>query len=315
MSPHRIDVHIHALPDAYKEASRRAGQGATITSGFPPWSPELQLAFMDRHQIAVAINSISQPGAHFGDDAEAATLARGLNRDAARLISDHPTRFGAFAVMPLPNVGAALDEIGHALDVLKLDGVGLLASYNGIFLGDPLFDPVLAELDRRAAVVQIHPALPPSSRTLSTDYPGFMAEFTIDTTRAITHMIFTGTIEKFPNIKFIVSHAGGTIPFLSFRLSMAPLIDRTRFGHRTPEWVMQQVRALYYDTAISAGAQTFGALDVVEDPNRILFGSDWPYCPDAVADRCTESLNACLPPDRLAAIERGNALRLFPRFG
>ncbi len=313
-APHRIDVHVHAIPEAYKQASQRAGQGATISTGFPAWSPELQLEFMDRHGIAVAINSISQPGAHFGNDADAAVLARKINIDAAALNAAHPTRFGAFAVMPLPNVGGALDEIAYSLDVLKLDGVGLLASYNGVFLGDPLFDPVLAELDRRGSAVIIHPALPPSSRTLSTDYPGFMAEFTIDTTRAVTHMIFSGTMEKFPNIKFILSHAGGTIPFLSFRLSMAPLIDRKRFGHRTPEWVMQQVRAFYYDTAISAGPQTFGALDHVSDPEKILFGSDWPYCPDAVADRCTSGLAACLPPERLAAVERGNALKLFPRF-
>ena len=218
--------------------------------------------------------------------------------------------------MPLPNVGAALDEIAYALDVLKLDGVGLLASYNGVFLGDPLFDPILAELDRRATTVLIHPALPPTSRSLSTDYPGFMAEFAIDTTRAVTHMIFTGTVEKFPNVKFILSHAGGAIPFLSFRLSMAPLIDRTRFGHRTPEWVMHQI-GQPISTPRSPPARKPSARSM-SSPTRIinLFGSDWPYCPDAVAERCTAGLNATLSPTRLAAaVERDNALKLFPRFG
>lgn len=315
MAPGRIDVHVHAIPEAFRDASHAAGQGATISGGFPIWSPEVQLAFMDRHDIAVSINSISQPGAWFGDDAAAAKLARVLNQEAADLIAAHPARFGAFAVLPLPAIDAALAEIDYALDVLHLDGVGLLASYQGIFLGDPRFDPVLAVLDARAATVLIHPAANPANKALSTNYPGFMAEFTLDTTRAVIHMIFSGVLERFPNIRFILSHAGGTIPFLSWRLSMAPLIDKTRFGNRTPEWVMQQVRYFWYDTAISAGAQTFAALDVVADPARVLFGSDWPYCPDAVATQMTTSMAACLSPARLADIERNNALALFPRFG
>jgi predicted TIM-barrel fold metal-dependent hydrolase len=267
---------------------------------------------MDRHGIATSITSISQPGAHFGDDAAAAKLARALNEEAAATIAAHPTRFGAFAVLPLPNVTAALDEIRFALETLKLDGVGLLASYEGVFLGDSSFDPVLALLDEYAAPVLIHPALPPTSRQLTTDYPGFMTEFVIDTTRAATHMIFSGVLERFPRVKFILSHAGGTLPFLSWRLSMAPLIDRTRFGHRTPGWVMEQVGRFWFDTAISAGSQNFAALDVVADPTRVLFGSDWPYCPDAVAEHCVAGMMA-LPEERRLAVERENALALFPR--
>ena len=313
MTPHRIDVHVHAIPDFFKEASTRAGLGATISTGYPSWSPDEHIAFMDRHGIATAICSISQPGANFGDDAEASVLARRCNEYFARLIADQPTRFGAVAVLQLPDIAAAQSEIEHALDVLNLDGIGLLASYQGIFLGDNRFDPVLAMLNERAATVLIHPALHPLSRQLSTDYPGFMAEFTIDTTRAVTHMIFSGVMERFPNISFILSHAGGCIPYLSYRLSMAPLIDRKRFGHRTPEWVIAQIRRFWFDTAIAAGPQVFGALDQVADPSRILFGSDWPYCPDAVADHCVADLASTLAPDRLAAVERGNALALFPR--
>jgi predicted TIM-barrel fold metal-dependent hydrolase len=311
--PHRIDVHVHAIPDPFKEASLQAGQGATISGGFPAWSPESHLAFMDRHGIATAINSISQPGAFFGDAKAATALARMLNQQAAELIAAHPTRFGAFAVLPLPVVGPALEEIAHALDDLKLDGVGLLASYGGIFLGDPRFDPVMQALDERAAVVLIHPALHPSSKQLTTEYPGFMAEFAIDTTRAVTHMVFSGVLERFPNIRFILSHAGGTIPFLSYRLSMAPLIDRARFGHRSPEWVMAQIRQFWFDTAIAAGPQNFAALDAVADPSRVLFGSDFPYCPDAVAERCISSIAATLSPERQRQVERDNALALFPR--
>lgn len=312
MNARRIDVHVHTIPEAFKAAARAAGQGATITSGFPSWSITEQLGFMDRHDIAVAIGSISQPGAHFGDDAAAARLARVLNEESAAMVAARPDRFGAFAVLPLPNVAAALDEIRYAIGTLKMDGVGLLASYNGVFLGDPAFDPVLALLNEMALPVLIHPALAPTSRQLTTNYPGFMAEFVIDTTRAVVHMIFTGVMERFPNTKFILSHAGGTIPFISWRLSMAPLIDPTRFGNRTPEWVMDQVRRFWFDTAISSGAQTFAALDVVADPSHALFGSDWPYCPDAVAERATAGL-AALPDARRRAIARDNALALFPR--
>jgi predicted TIM-barrel fold metal-dependent hydrolase len=313
MSAHRIDVHVHAIPDSFKQASLRAGRGATISTGFPTWSVEQHLAFNDRHGIATAIISISQPGAHFGDDAAAAVLARTLNEEMARMVADHPANFGAFAVLPLPNVAAALEEIDYALDVLKLDGVGILTSYQGIFLGDPSFDPVLEKLNAHRAVVSVHPALPIGSRDLSTDYPGFMTEFVIDTTRAVTHMIFSRVMERFPDIRFILSHAGGTIPFLSWRLSMAPLIDRSRFGHLTPEWVMEQVGRFWFDTAISAGAQSIGALHAVAKPERILFGSDFPYCPDTVAERCTSGLADILAPDVLAGVERTNALALFPR--
>ena len=313
MTPHRIDVHVHVLPDFYKAASTRAGRGATISTGYPSWSVDEHLAFMDSQGIATAVCSISQPGAHFGDDAAASHLARQCNDYLAGLIRQHPTRFGAFAVLPLPDVTAAQREIEHALDVLKLDGIGLLASYDGGFLGDARFDPVLQSLDARAATVLIHPALHPLSGQVGTDYPGFMAEFTFDTTRAVTHMIFSGVLERFPNIRFILSHAGGTVPYLSYRLSMAPLIDRKRFGHRTPDWVMQQVRAFWYDTAIAAGPQIFGALDAVADPARIMFGSDWPYCPPTVTQHCIIDLADHLSPDRLAAVERRNALALFPR--
>ncbi len=313
-TPHRIDVHVHALPDFYKEASTRAGRGATISSGFPAWSPAEHIAFMDSQGIAAAVCSISQPGVDFGDATAAAALARRCNDYLAQLIQQHPARFGAFAVLPLPDLAAAQREAEQALDVLKLDGIGLLASYDGVFLGDASFDPLLALLDERATTVLIHPALHPLSNQISSSYPAFMTEFTFDTTRAVTHMIFSGVLERFPRIRFILSHAGGTIPYLSFRLSMAPLIDLKRFGHRTPEWVMQQVRRFWYDTAIAAGPQVFGALDAVADPARILFGSDWPYCPATVTQRCIAGLADVLPADRAMAVERGNALALFPRF-
>src|SRR5262249_31748742 len=178
-APFRIDVHHHILPADYVSALARLG----ITGGggipFPNWSVDAALALMDRHGIQAAVTSISSPGVHFGDAAAARDLARRCNEISARLTSEHPTRFGGVARLPLPDVGAALRELEHALDTLHLDGVVLLASqHDGRVLGDPAFDELFAELDRRQVVVFVHPTIPKTSETIPIDVPGFAAEFT-----------------------------------------------------------------------------------------------------------------------------------------
>ena len=163
----RIDVHHHVLPPEYVAALARFGVSGGGGVAFPRWDAASTLEMMDRQGIATAVTSVSAPGVHFGDDGAARSLARRCNELSARLVADHPTRFGAFAVLTLPDVKGALLELEHALDVLGLDGVVLLASQSdGRYLGDPLFDDLLAELDRRAAVVLVHPAVPKSSESL-----------------------------------------------------------------------------------------------------------------------------------------------------
>ena len=310
MMQSRIDVHAHIVPPFLTEAARAGGFGASISAGFPRWSEELALAFMDENGIAATLNSVSQPGVHYGDNAAACALARRCNEFLADLALRHPKRFGGFAAVPLPDVDGALEEIAYALDVLKLDAVGLLASFGTSFLGDARFDPVLALLDERAATVFVHPNYHPSSKSLGMAIPGFLVEFPIDTTRAVANLIFSGARERFPRIKFILAHNGGGVPFLSWRLAMAPLIDK-RFAGFTQEGILAAVRSFYFETAQAAGAGPMGAMHEVADASRILFGTDWPYCPVAV----TQAGDVALQKDPGAAdIFRNNAVKLCPRF-
>jgi predicted TIM-barrel fold metal-dependent hydrolase len=313
--PHRIDVHAHVIPDFFREALRGAAHMST-SGAYPDWSPELQLRTMDRNGIATMIVSISYPGVHHGDDAQAGTLARRCNELKADLGARWPGRFGGFATLPLPDVEGAVREAAYALDVLKLDGVCLLANYAGIFLGDDHYAPLFEELNRRGAVVFVHPGMHPASKATGLKVPGFMMEFLFDTTRAAVNMIFNGTLERYPRIRFILAHAGGVLPYFSWRLSVAPIIAPPLLEGWTAARVWSNVRSFWFDTALSPGPQTMGSLREVAQPGRILFGSDWPFAPDGLTGQSIEALRTpgMLSAQELGAIERGNALALFPRF-
>ncbi len=312
----RIDIHAHPVPAFLTEAATAAGFRASISAGFPKWSPALALEFMDANGIATTINSISQPGVNYGDDAAARALARQCNELFAELSAQHPKRFGSFAALPLPDVDGAIAEARYALEVLKLDAVGVLASYGTNFFGDKKFDPLLAFLNDRAAIVFIHPNYHPSSKTIGMDVPGFLVEFTFDTTRAVVNLIFGGAVERFPRIKFVLAHNGGTLPFLGWRLAMAPLIDK-RFQSFSRQSIFAALRGFYYDTAQAAGQGTMAAMREIADPTHLLFGSDWPYCPASVTEAGDHELLAQEKNGGVLAADifRNNALKLFPRFG
>ena len=212
----RIDVHHHFIPQFHVDAMMAPGRRAT---GPPPkWSPALSLEEMDKSGIATAILSIAQPGVWYGDNVEEARgLARQLNEYGARLVRDHPGRFGLFAVIAPPDVQGSLKEIEYAFDTLKADGIGLLTSYQSKYLGDALFAPVYEELNRRKAVVYVHPTSPDCCHGLVPGIPPSSIEYATDTTRTIAHLVFSGTAMKFPDIRWIFSHSGGTLPFLTGR--------------------------------------------------------------------------------------------------
>ena len=303
----RIDVHCHTIPDFFREAVRESGH--VSTSGvFPPWNPQLALETMDRNGIAAAITSISYPGVHFGDDAKARALARRCNEFAGDLIARWPARFGAFATLPLPDIDGSLLE----LEASRLEGVCLLASYNGVYLGESLYDPLLEDLDRRGTVVFIHPGMHPSSRETGLRWPGFMMEFLFDTTRAAVNLLFSGALERYPRIRFILAHAGGVLPYFSWRLAVAPMISPLLKGW-TEERILAGIRSFWFDTALSPGPQTLGCLREVAEPARILFGSDWPFAPEGVTTKSVAALDAMDGAQR-RSIGRDNALALFPRF-
>lgn len=307
-----IDVHAHLIPPFYREALIAAGRGPSISGGFPQWSPEMALGQMDENGITAAILSVSQPGVHFGEDTAARTLARRFNEYMARLDADHGGRFGGFAVLPLPDVAGAIAEIDYALDVLKLDGIGVLASYGEQFLGDDRFDPLLEKLNERGAVTFVHPNLHPGSRALTLGVPAWVVEYPFDTTRAVVNLVLTGKRRRYPNIRFILAHAGGTIPFLAWRIAAAPQIDK-RYASLSSDAIRADLRSFWYETAQAPGPETFGALSQVAAPERILFGSDWPYCLSPVTAAMIGALNQVDAAKR-RGVESANALALFPRF-
>jgi predicted TIM-barrel fold metal-dependent hydrolase len=309
-APARIDIHCHAISDFLRQALKAAGKGATISTGTPAWSEETHLGLMKASGTAVSVVSISQPGVHFGDDEEARRLARRCNEYFAELRERHDS-FAAFAVTPLPDIEGAIAEISHALDVLRLDGIGLLASYGETFLGDEMFDPVLKVLNERSAVVHIHPNFHPGSRKLALKLPGFLIEFPFDTTRASVNMIFSGALVRFPQIRFILSHAGGTLPFLASRLLAGLAID-PHFSDLTPARIERAVRHFWYDTALSTGPALLAALTAAADPARILFGTDFPYAPHHLVDAEVADLERHLDEETRQRIYRDNALALFP---
>jgi len=312
-SPRRIDFHFHLIPKFYQDAVYAAGTGPQI-GRYPEWSPERALELMDAHGVEVALTSLAQPGVQFGERAQALALARRCNDYAAELNARWPARFGAFAVVPMWEIGDAIDEIGRALDTLGLQGVCLFASYDEKFLGDPHFDPLLAELDARAAVVFIHPGMHPSSRNLDLPWPGFMMEYLFDTTRAAVNLAMSGATERFARIRFVLAHAGGLMPYFAWRLSIAPMIDR-RLEQLTPAQVLARLAHFWYDTALAPTPATLACLAGVAKPEQVVFGTDWPFANAGVIAEAMKYAAADLPGklDR-AAIDRGNALALFPQF-
>lgn len=310
---HRIDVHHHIVPADYVDALSRSGVRNAGGFPFPAWDVESTLEMMDRNAIETALTSISCPGVYFGDANLARKLARRCNELAAMLVTRFPGRFGSFACLPWPDLDGCLEELAYALDTLNLDGVVLLSSAGGRYLGEPDLGELFVELDRREAVVFVHPNVPPGAAELGLPYPAAVTEFPQDTARAVTHLIYSGTLERCPRIRFVLSHAGGVVPYLAWRLA---LLDRLpEFGERAPRGGLEYMKGLYYDTAMSANRHALASLLELVGPDRILFGSDYPFMPEPVISRSIENLVTKAGFDRgsLAAIERENALGLFPR--
>ncbi len=284
-----FDLHHHLVPPAYVHELEERGINRVGGVVFPKWSPELSLEVMDRVNIERAVLSLSAPGVFFGDAALAVHLAHLVNDEARHIIDKFPDRFGAFATLPLPDVPASLVELTRALDDLKLNGVSLLTNYAGIYLGDPRFDALMAELHQRAATVFIHPTSPPNAAAIELPYPIAMIEYPFETTRAVTHLVFSGVFKKYPNIRFILPHAGGTIPFLADRITFTGMF-LTKGPRTAPKGAEFYFRQQYYDTALATSAPVLRALRAFVDPAHIVFGSDFPFAPDIIAQQSTERL-------------------------
>jgi predicted TIM-barrel fold metal-dependent hydrolase len=315
MTTAKIDVHFHAIPPFYRDAVYAAGRGPAI-GRYPDWSPELAVETMDRHGIAVALMSVGQPGVDFLPVDAACAMARRCNDYSADQIARSPGRFGSFALIAMHDIDRAIEECRYCLDELRFEGICLMASYGETYLGDKAFDPLMEFLDARAAVVFVHPTLHPSSCSLALPWPAFMIEYVFDTSRAAMNLVFSGALARFPAIRIILAHAGGTLPYVAWRLSVAPMID-ARLPQRSRAEIMSTFERFWYDNALACGPETFGALSQVAAADRIVFGSDWPFCNDRVVTEEVAALTApgFLSAEQIDAIGRGNALKLFPERG
>lgn len=276
-----IDVHSHFLLPCYLEGLKRMNVDPAREDGFPTpsWSAEGHLAFMRQAGIAHSILSLSTPHIHQGDDGPAAELCHQINEETASICRAHPKQFSFAACLPAPYVEGSLAEIAYAYDQLGAVGVKLASNNNGVYLGDPLLDPVFAELNRRKAVITIHPSRPPQvPEKVFTSGPAPLFEYIADTTRAVLNLIANGTLEKYPNLKIIVPHSGSFLPFVIHRL-MGISEVLVPAGMMAPVDVMANFRRLYFDIAGDALPVALDALRKVADPDHILYGSDFPYTP------------------------------------
>jgi predicted TIM-barrel fold metal-dependent hydrolase len=303
-----IDVHHHFAPPAWVTAVRGR---PLLQPANTMWTPEKSIEDLDRAGAAAAVVSITNPGLWFGDIAATRRLARACNDYGAKLVRDYPTRFGLFAAVPLPDVEATLTEIAYAYDTLKVDGIALLTSYGDVWLGHPMFRPVMEELHRRRAVVHVHPTAANCCKNL--DYaqgvaPGAM-EYGTDTTRAIMGVAFSGDVARFPNIRFIWSHGGGTVPFLAGRIDNSSAANK----ERVPDGFMAELKRFFYDTAGAANTGAMASLLQLVSPSQILFGTDFPPGGTNAAALKTLSELGFFNAADLRAVGRDNAVKLFPR--
>jgi 6-methylsalicylate decarboxylase len=262
--------------------------------------------------VGTAILSVSTPGTAFlPNPADAAALARDVNDYTAALAAAQPDRFGFFATAPMPHVDLAVAEVIRALDDLKADGIVLLANNAGLYLGEDGQDALFAALNDRAAVVFIHPAELPGPTVPGV--PPFAADFLLDTTRAAYLLVCNGIRARYPRIRFILSHGGGFVPYASHRMAVAIMADTGR------SWadVLDDFAGFYFDTALSSSAAALPTLLAFAKPGHITFGSDFPFAPTAAGKLFAAGLETYpgLDAATRGAIERGNALALFPRLG
>ena len=313
--PRIIDTHHHIYPPKHTAnyLKRIVDDASDVPSSlYTNWTPRYSLDQMDQNGVATAIVSISSPGVWFGNKEEGRKNARAVNEYGAQMVKDYPGRFGMWGSIPLPDTEGSLREIEHIFDVLKLDGVGLLTSYeNGKLLGNPDFAPVMDELNRRKAVVFVHPTVSCCEDAVH-HMNHTIIEFPTDTARAIADLVYSGTIMRYPNIRFIFSHGGGTILMLLSRLSGRRLNPEERAA-LIPNGFEQELQKLYYDIAsVAVNPTAMLALFNVISKEHILFGSD---CPFWAIETISSGMNKFdIPAGDLRKIQRENALQLVPRF-
>ena len=315
-APHRIDVHQHVVPPFWAKALPTHGgdpsgarSGDPSSTVLPRWSPESAIEFMDSQEIGTAILSLTSPGIVRWDKSDRREMARRINDYTQGLVAKRPDRFGHFATLPLPDVDGALSELEYAFDTLRADGVILLGNYAEKYLGDAVFEPLWAELDRRQAVVFLHPGLPlPPVAGVA----GPLVDYPFDTTRTAVQLVLNGIVDRYPRARIILAHAGGFLPYASHRF--AELAHVFRPDAARPADILASFQRFYLDTALSSSPAALPSLQAFAENRRILFGTDFPFAPADVAGYFTTKLDGYdgLTADERRAISHRNAWTLFP---
>lgn len=308
-----IDVHAHFVTDSYVAAARSAGiDHPDGMPGWPAWSVEEHLDLMERSGIVKSYLSISSPGVHFGDDVAARALAREVNDFGAQVRNERPQRFGHFASLPLPDVEGSLAEAAHALDVLGADGVTVETNHHGHYLGDPRFEPLWEDLDRRGALVFVHPTSPPHADELSLGRPRPMLEFLFDTARTASDLLLRGVLSRYPRIRWVLTHGGGALPLLADRMDMFSAV--VGGGAKDAPTAVEQLGRLWYDMAGTPFPRQVPALDAAFGIDRLLYGSDYCWTPAAAARAQVTSVDSAVQPsatDTWRDLTTRNARQLF----
>lgn len=309
-APHRIDVHHHFAPPAWLTEVRGRD---LLNKNMSEWTLDRSLEDMDKAGVATSVLSITNPGLWFGDAQITRNLARACNEYGAGLVQKSPKRLGLFAALPMPDPDAALREIAYAYDTLNADGMHLFTSYGDIWLGNERFEPVMAELNRRKAVVHVHPTVSDCCKNLIPGVQPSVIEYGTDTTRAMLGILFSGQAVRYPDIKFIWSHAGGSAPFFAGRIEslLRTLKERET---RLPHGAIHEMKRFFYDIAGASSRPTLSCLTQIVAVSQVMFGTDHPSAGPSLP--IVEDLAACgFSPAEMMAIERDNAIRILPRLG
>jgi len=271
-----VDFHHHAYSPEYIAEMKKHGIEESLGFKIPPFHPEKNMKVMDKLGIDKANLSLSAPGVYVKDDKTAAKIARIVNRGLKVYKDAYPERYGAMAALPFPAKNESVAELECALDELGFDGVGVLTSADGHYFGEKGHDDLFREMDKRHAVVFVHPE---DVRLPKGIYLGIgpFFERVLETTRAAYNLLINGYMERYPNIRYIFSHGGGGIPVMARRIvaesfraeGVQP--DDERFETR-----LNALRRNFFDTA-QRGDSILSGLKAFCGNGQIVFGSDYPY--------------------------------------
>ncbi len=308
-----IDTHYHFFPPEYQKAWFASDDARKVphNPAQAAFSPANTIEVLDKGGVRTAMLSLaSTPGVWFDAAPDVvARIVRDTNEYGATMIRDYPGRFGLFATLSMIDTDTSLKEIEYAFDTLKADGVGIQSNYGDKWLGHASYRPIFDELNRRKAVVYVHPLVASCCGTLQTGTIGAVLEVPHDTTRAVTNLLLSGGLARWRDIKWLFSHGGGTIPMMAGRIEAfhSRMPAAKEFA---PEGIIGELRRLYYDTANATSGPAMAALRALVPASQITYGTDYPYFG---LGQAAELRKLGLSEAELAAIESGNAIRLVPR--